>query len=214
MTSLADIRLAAAQPTLAQLLEGQGVRLSFAKDEAIFFEGDGADSFYLVVSGAVRTTRILGDGRRQVLGFYFAGELIGLEPGKAHRFTAEAVDAVEVLAIRRSALKAFAGDAALDRALWEAAQQELARAQEHLVLVGRMTASERVAHFLKDLAERTGGPQVQLPMSRQDMADYLGLTIETVSRMLGQLQSAEIIRLTSCRRFSVQRWDALRHAAA
>ena len=90
-------------------------------------------------------------------------------------------------------MKTFAGDEDLDRALWQATRRELERTQEHLLVLGRKTACEKVASFLMDLAQRDRSEQVALPMGRQDMADYLGLTIETVSRMLTQLQGASVV---------------------
>ena len=161
----------------------------------------------------MRTTRLLSDGRRQVGSFYYPGDLVGLETGEIHRFSAEALSDSLLLVVKRSALKAFAGDEAVDRAIWEATRRELERTQEHLLVLGRKTACEKVASFLMDLAEREGGEQISLPMGRQDMADYLGLTIETVSRMLTQLQGASVVEFDGCRRFRVKRWDALERLA-
>ncbi|WP_300573241.1 helix-turn-helix domain-containing protein [Phenylobacterium sp.] len=198
---------------LSEVMERLGLRMNFAKDEEIFCQDEEADLTYLVVSGAVRTTRLLSDGRRQVGSFYYPGDLVGLETGDIHRFSAEALSDSLLLVVKRSALKAFAGDEAVDRAIWEATRRELERTQEHLLVLGRKTACEKVASFLMDLAEREGGEQISLPMGRQDMADYLGLTIETVSRMLTQLQGASVVEFDGCRRFRVKRWDALERLA-
>ncbi len=198
---------------LSEVMERLGLRMNFAKDEEIFCQDEEADLTYLVVSGAVRTTRLLSDGRRQVGSFYYPGDLVGLETGEIHRFSAEALSDSLLLVVKRSALKAFAGDEAVDRAIWEATRRELERTQEHLLVLGRKTACEKVASFLMDLAEREGGEQISLPMGRQDMADYLGLTIETVSRMLTQLQGASVVEFDGCRRFRVKRWDALERLA-
>jgi CRP/FNR family nitrogen fixation transcriptional regulator len=199
---------------IVRVMQRLGLRSHYAKDEEIFAQDEDADFVYLVVSGAVRTTRLLMDGRRQVGGFYYAGDLIGLEVGPAHRYSAEALCDTEVLVVRRSGLKTFAGDGELDRAIWEATRRELDRAQEHILVLGRKTACEKVASFLKDLADRDDQDAVDMPMSRQDMADYLGLTIETVSRMLTQLQAACIVKFESCRRFKITRWSALEQMAA
>jgi CRP/FNR family nitrogen fixation transcriptional regulator len=198
---------------LSEVMERLGLRMNFAKDEEIFCQDEEADLTYVVVSGAVRTTRLLSDGRRQVGSFYYPGDLVGLETGDIHRFSAEALSDSVLLVVKRSALKAFAGDEAVDRAIWEATRRELERTQEHLLVLGRKTACEKVASFLMDLAEREGGEQISLPMGRQDMADYLGLTIETVSRMLTQLQGASVVEFEGCRRFRVKRWDALERLA-
>jgi CRP/FNR family nitrogen fixation transcriptional regulator len=114
--------------------------------------------------------------------------------------------------VKRSALHAFAGDGDLDRAIWEATRRELERTQEHLLVLGRKTACEKVASFLLDIAQREDAA-VALPMGRQDMADYLGLTIETVSRMVTQLQTSRIVEFQDSRHFQVKRWEALERLA-
>lgn len=214
MTLAYDVDTNAAPPAIVEVMQRLGLQMSFAKDEEIFGQDEDADLVHMVVSGAVRTTRLLSDGRRQIGSFYYPGDLIGLETGPIHRFSAEAICDATVLVVRRSALKAFAGDGQLDRAIWEATRRELERTQEHLLLLGRKTACEKVASFLMSLAERERGEQVSLPMSRQDMADYLGLTIETVSRMLTQLQTSAVVQFDGCRRFTIKRWQALEEMAA
>jgi CRP/FNR family nitrogen fixation transcriptional regulator len=217
MTLAYDIQTDAAPPAIAEVMHRLGLKMSYAKDEEIFAQDEDADLAHLVVSGAVRTTRLLSDGRRQVGAFYYAGDLIGLETAAVHRFSAEAICDSVVLVVRRSALKTFAGDGQLDRAIWEATRRELERTQDHLLVLGRKTACEKVASFLMSLAQREPEPssgRVSLPMSRQDMADYLGLTIETVSRMLTQLQGQAVVEFDGCRKFKVKRWDALEEMAA
>lgn len=203
-----------APAAIREVMQRLGTRMSYAKDEEIFAQDEEADLVHLVVAGAVRTTRLLSDGRRQVGGFYYPGDLIGLETGPAHRFSAEAISDSTVLVVRRTAIKAFAGDGQLDRAVWEATRRELERAQDHLLVLGRKTACEKVASFLMNLAQREPVERVSLPMSRQDVADYLGLTIETVSRMLTQLQGAAVVEFDGCRMFRVKRWEALEEMAA
>jgi CRP/FNR family nitrogen fixation transcriptional regulator len=214
MTLAYDSSSNAAPAGIAEVMRRMGLRTSYAKDEEIFAQDEHADLVHLVLSGAVRTTRLLADGRRQVGGFYYPGDLIGLEAGAVHRFSAEALCETEVLVVRRSALQTLAGDGHLDRAIWEAARRELERAQDHILVLGRKTACEKVASFLMDLAQHSEGERVVLPMSRQDMADYLGLTIETVSRMLTQLQGQAVVKFDGCRNFRVTRWDALEQMAA
>ena len=218
MTLAYDSRSDSAPPSIAEVMQRLGLKMPFAKDEEIFAQDEEADMAHMVVTGVVRTIRLLADGRRQVGAFYYAGDLIGLETGPIHRFSAEAICDSMILVVRRSALKAFAGDGQLDRAIWEATRRELERTQEHLLVLGRKTACEKVASFLMDLAQREGGGnpsgRYSLPMSRQDMADYLGLTIETVSRMLTQLQGQAVVEFDGCRKFMVKRWDTLEQMAA
>lgn len=196
-----------------------GLRLRFAKDEEIYGQDEDAELIYQVVSGTVRTTSVLRDGRRQIGDFYYPGEVFGVEPGQSHRFSAEALSDCEVVAVKPSALKAATSDDAFDRLVWRATCRDLDRAQEHMLLLGRKTASERVASFLIDLADRRGetpgrAEGVTLPMGRQDMADYLGLTIETVSRTLTQLQSRMVVEFAGLRRFHVNDRGALCRMAA
>jgi len=204
----------AAPPALAEIMERLGVRMTFAKGEEIFGQDEDADMIHFVLKGAVRTTRFLADGRRQIGDFYYAGDLIGLETGPVHRFCAEALTDCVVRVVKRSSLRAMSGDGQLDRAIWEATRRELERTQEHVLVLGCKTACEKVASFLMDLAQRHGAEDISVPMGRQDMADYLGLTIETVSRMVTQLQGAEVIEFNGSRNFRVKRWQALERLAA
>jgi CRP/FNR family nitrogen fixation transcriptional regulator len=218
MTLAYDTYSQGASTAILAVMQRLGTRMRYGKDEEIFAQDEIADLVHLVAAGAVRTTRLLNDGRRQVGAFYYPGDLIGLETGPIHRFSAEALCEATVMVVRRSALRAFAGDGQLDRAIWEATRRELERTQDHVLVLGRKTACEKVAGFLMDLAQRgaavPAGRQVSLPMSRQDMADYLGLTIETVSRMLTQLQGASVVEFDGYRNFTVTRWDALEDMAA
>lgn len=199
---------------LADAVQRLGSRMRFGKDEEVYAQEDQAEFIYRVVSGAVRTSRLMSDGRRQIAEFYYPGEMFGLEPGPEHRFSAEALCNCEILVLRRSALKTMSNDEPLERAIWHATRRELERAQEHLMLLGRKTACEKVASFLAEMAERRGLAAVELPMSRQDMADYLGLTIETVSRMLTQLQGSKVVEFAGCRQFRVSNPGALARLAA
>jgi len=201
-------------PHIDDVMERVGLRMTFAKGEEIFAQDDDADMIHSVVSGAVRTMRLTSDGRRQIGDFYYPGDIIGLEVGDTYRFSAEALSDCVVRVIKRSSLHALSGDGGLDRTLWEATRRELERTQEHLLMLGRKSACERVASFLRDVAQRMGSEDVSLPMGRQDMADYLGLTIETVSRMVTQLQGSQIVEFANSRQFRVTRWPALDRLAA
>jgi CRP/FNR family nitrogen fixation transcriptional regulator len=209
-----DLHSAPAASALAGAFERHGARMTYGRESEIYAQDDKVEMLYRVVRGVVRTTRFTIDGRRQVGDFYYAGDIFGLEPGPLHRFAAEALTDCEIVVVRRGAVRAFAGDAELDRAILEATRDEMERLQDHVVLLGRKSARERVAAFLMSIANRQAEAQVDLPMGRQDMADYLGLTIETVSRMLTQLQGDAIVAFPSTRRFEVRKWPALEALAA
>ncbi len=195
------------------VIERLGTRESVTKDAEIYVQSEPVERIYRVVSGAVRTTRLLSDGRRQVGEFYFPGDVFGLETGPEHRYSAEALCDSVVLSVKRATLRSGEASAELDRMIWEATAHELDRTQDHLLMLGRKTASERVASFLRGVIQRTGG-QGDLPMTRQDIADYLGLTIETVSRMLSQLQSSAVVEFDALRHFRVRNPQALERLAA
>ncbi len=182
--------------------ELDGSRLSFSRDDEIFGEGEPADYVYQLVSGAVRTYRLLSDGRRQIEAFHIAGDIFGLEAGIERRTTAEAITGAVVKAVKRSTLTGRAQeDGNMARALWRMTARELKRTQDHIMTLGRRSAAERLAGFLLELADEADTPdEVTLPMSRQDIADYLGLTIETVSRTFTQLQGSGYVAIPSSRR--------------
>lgn len=199
---------------IGDIMAQMGLRMSFARDEEIYAQEEDADLVYRVIEGAVRTTRLMSDGRRQVGDFYFEGDMFGLEPGETHKFSAEALSDCTVLVLKKSALMSLAqSDHRIERMIWAATSRELERAHEHVLLLGRKTACEKVASLLVSIAERTGGDKTELPMGRQDMADYLGLTIETVSRMLSQLQSSAIIAFNGVRNFRITNRAALARLA-
>jgi CRP/FNR family nitrogen fixation transcriptional regulator len=201
----------AAAHSLDGAIEMMGAPMLFARNAEIFGESEPAEYLYKVISGAVRTYKILADGRRQIGGFYLAGEVFGLESGEEHTFSAEAVSETRVLVIKRSALFALADrDSEIARQLWALTSGELRRLQDHVLALIK-TARERVVGFLLEMAERSrSGHRVELPMSRQDIADYLGLTIETVSRTLTQLEGTTAIALPNARCFELRDPAALR----
>lgn len=206
----------AGEHTLAGAIEMIGAAMNFERNVEIYGEEEPAEYFYQVVSGAVRTYKVLQDGRRQIGAFHLPGDMFGLEAGETHSFSAEAISDCTIRVAKRSAVVAMVGrDSELAADLWAATAKSLRRVQEHLLLLGRKTAEERVASFLLGMAGRTGNSDViELPMSRQDIADYLGLTIETVSRTLTHLENTAAIALPSSRRIllrspgSLQRLDA------
>lgn len=184
-----------------------GATRSFGKDEEIFGEGDRATCFYKVLSGAVRTSKLLSDGRRQIDAFHLPGDIFGIETGASHRFSAEALGDARIIVYRRCSLDSLsASDSAFHRQIVAAMMRSLERAQNHMLLLGRKSAVEKVASFLLDIAERaTDHGHVELPMSRVDIADHLGLTVETVSRSLTGLERRNIIALPAHRRSIVLR---------
>jgi len=195
-----------------------GVQMVLSKGEELFAEGDQAEYFYEVMSGAIRSCKLLSDGRRQIDAFHLRGDIFGLEAGSEHRFSAEAVGDVQVIAYRRSRLSAIIEqDAVFRDRIMTATLRNLQRAQDHMLLLGRKTAQEKLATFLLDMAERLSGDDehFDLPMQRSDIADHLGLTIETVSRTLTQFTRSGLIRLTPagrsislCNRMALKRLDA------
>ena len=204
------VRMPGGDRELGGVIELMGAPMSFARNAEIYGEGEAADYLYKVVSGTVRTYKVLTDGRRQVGGFYLPGEIFGLETDDEHGFSAEAITQCEVLVIRRSALVALADkDHDVARQLWTLTGNELRRVQSHILLLIK-SAQERVAAFLLEMEQRVcAGNAVELPMSRQDIADYLGLTIETVSRTLTNMENASTIELSSSRRIVLRNRSAL-----
>ena len=205
----------AASPSLADSLEMMGASMSYARNAEIYGEDEPTEYLYKLVSGTVRTSKILNDGRRQIGEFYLPGDLFGHEVGNEHSFSAEAITQVKVIVIKRSAVEALAArDNDVARQLWAMTGRELQRMQEHILLLIK-TAQERVAGFLLEMAERIKSTnEVELPMSRQDIADYLGLTIETVSRTLTILENSAAIALPSSRRIVLRNRTALRRLNA
>jgi CRP/FNR family transcriptional regulator, nitrogen fixation regulation protein len=195
---------------LGSALDLMGAPMSFGRNVEIYGESEPADYLYKVVSGTVRTYKVLTDGRRQVGGFYVAGDIFGLETGDEHTFSAEAIIESKVLVIKRSTVMALAErDHDVARALWTITGSELRRVQDHIMLLVK-SAQERVASFLLEMSARISADNaVELPMSRQDIADYLGLTIETVSRTLTILENASTIELSSSRRIVLRNRPAL-----
>jgi CRP/FNR family transcriptional regulator, nitrogen fixation regulation protein len=196
--------------SLEQSLPFMGATISYSRNAEIFGEDEPSDYLYKVISGSVRAYKILTDGRRQIGGFYLPGDVFGLESADEHTFSAEAITDTKLLVVKRSAVAALASrDAGIARELFGLTGRELRRMQERVLLLVK-SAQERVASFLLEMAERaSAGNIVELPMSRQDIADYLGLTIETVSRTLSGLESAAAIEVPTSRRIVLRNRPAL-----
>ena len=167
----------------------------YSRGAEIFGESEPAEYVYQVVDGAVRSYKLLCDGRRQIGAFHLVGDIFGLENGAVHRFTAEAIVDTTVLLAKRISLEHVAAtDALVAHALLTMTTSNLQHAEDHMLLLGRKTSLERVAAFLLEMDRRlTAAGVMALPMSRRDIADYLGLTLETVSRALSCLHEKGIL---------------------
>jgi len=187
-----------------------GAAMTCARNEEIFGEGEPAEYVYKVVGGAVRTSKILDDGRRQVMAFYMPGDFFGLEAAADHSSSCEAITDATVLVFKRSALIERAKrDGSVARKLWEITAGELGRAQDHILQLIR-SADERVGSFLLKMAAYSQTTnELDLPMSRQDIADHLGLTIETVSRTMRNFTAAGYIGLPTSRHVVLRNRSAL-----
>lgn len=190
-----------------------------AAHDAVFHEGEPADCVYTLVKGTIKLSKLLGDGRRQIVGFVFPGDFFGFAPDGTYPYTAEGVTPVALCRFPRSRLARLMRETPeLEHVLFERLVADLALAQEQMLLLGRMTAREKTAHFLLMLSRRAvrrhePPSPVALPMSRQDMADYLGLTIETVSRTFTSLRRSALIALPRPGVVELLDLDALRRIA-
>jgi CRP/FNR family transcriptional regulator, nitrogen fixation regulation protein len=184
--------------------------MRFTRNAEVYGEDEPAEYLYRVMTGVVRTYRMLDDGRRQIVAFYLPGDIFGVEAGDVHLSSAEAVTESQVLAVKRSRVLARAEyQKDLSNQLWILMAQELQRVQQHSFVLIK-SAEERVAGFLLEMAGRTSGSMaIDLLMSRQDIADYLGLTIETVSRTITHLVQSDVIALETSRRVHFRNRAAL-----
>ena len=195
--------------TALLLAAGQPSATTFYPEGAIIYaHGDKAGPLYVVEFGVVRICRLAADGRRQVHAFHFAGEVFGFEAGSEHQFYAESVNGAGVRSLRAS------GNDALAPNLLALALNSLVRAQQHQLVLGRRSATEKVAGFILDMIDRLGGDDiVGLPMQRNDVADYLGLTFETVSRALRVLKEEGAIRVPNAHQFEIVDLEKLQNLA-
>jgi CRP/FNR family nitrogen fixation transcriptional regulator len=192
--------------------------VSFSPGREVVGEGDPTESFFLVMGGLFRAVKFTPDGRRQVFAFYMVGDLCGLEPDGTHKLTIEAVDnAAMAILPRRSCRLRMIDHPEVISALFDGATRALTTTIDHMMIIGRNSADERLAWFLTMLAARSAGPSarmVNLAMQRQDIADYLGLTIETVSRTFTHFRDRGLINLPHKRLVEILRPRALAQLAA
>ena len=196
----------------------EGLIVPFEAGQEVVGEGDPTESYYLVMRGMFRAVKFTRDGRRQVFAFYMPGDICGLEPDAVHKLTIEAVDAAAMAVLPRHACRIrMNDDPRLNAALFDGATRALTLSIDHMMMIGRSSAEERLAWFLTMLSARSAGPDalvLDLAMQRQDIADYLGLTIETVSRTFTLFRDRGFLKLPRKRRVEIVRPDALARLAA
>jgi CRP/FNR family nitrogen fixation transcriptional regulator len=185
---------------------------TYRKDEEIYGEDEPAEYVYQIIRGAVRTYKLLSDGRRQIGAFHLPGDVFGLESGTTHRLAAEAIMDTTVRLVKRSSLEQAAnGNVQVARKLWGITAGELRHAENHMLLLGRKNAMERVANFLLEMDRRLAvAGMMALPMCRRDIGDYLGLTLETVSRALSQLHGEGVLGFSGARQIVLRNRQRLR----
>lgn len=207
---------AVAEESVHNALRSLGSVCRFGRNETIFSDGADANASYKVVSGAVRLIKLMPDGRRHVAGFALEGDLFGLEWTGVYGLTAESVTEVTAIRYGRTQLERLGEERPeVRRQLTERLRMDLCAAHQHLLSLGCKTARERVAWFLLSLARRGGTGQtcVSVPMGRQDIADYLGLTIETVCRTLSELRASSAIAIPGRHEIVIRSIVRLRMAA-
>jgi len=200
-------------------LDALAERINLRPGEALTRQGDPADHLFNITSGSVRVFGLMPDGRRQITGFLFSGDFLGLAAEADYAFSAEAIEPVTVCRFDAREYRALMlRTPALEAQLFRRMSHELTAARDQMMLLGRKTAVERLASFLLDLpthdpARPTAPGHVRLPMTRSEIADYLGLTIETVSRALTRLKTTGVIRLLSLTELRIEQPDRLRAIA-
>jgi CRP-like cAMP-binding protein len=186
---------------------------SLKRDGTVFTEGDSARYFFRVISGAVRSCQLLADGRRHISEFFLPGDFIALDTDGVYRFTAEAITETTLRRYPRSVIDQSLAPR-FHRQLLALLSRQLVAAQQQMLLLGRKTATERVASFLLTMAARSKDAEhMSLPMTRNDIADHLGLTTETVSRAFSQLKMQGVIGLDGAANVVVQDGEALEELA-
>jgi CRP/FNR family nitrogen fixation transcriptional regulator len=214
-TSLVDkAHLGGFSPVGASHVHVTSTEFSYRKGVEVYGEKEPAVYVYQVTSGAIRTYKLLSDGRRQIGAFHLVGDIFGLENGDLHRFTAEAVVDTTLRLVKRRSLESVAEhDVLVANNLLSLTTSNLRHAEDHMLLLGRKTALERVAAFLLEMDRRlTATDIIALPMCRRDIADYLGLTLETVSRALSNLHSRGILGFSGPSQRQIVLLDRLRLA--
>lgn len=200
--------------SLRDLFKGQPTH-AYSAGEAIIWEGDPADQIFDIVEGVLRVCKVLSDGRRAIVGFIYPGDVLGVSFQNRYLFTAEAVTDVKVRRFSRGRFFSLISESpALRPQLFALLCDEMSAAQDQMLLLGRKNAEERVVSFLLAIHRKNGvGNDIRLPMSRLDIADYLGLTIETVSRMMTSLIRRGFIAAGGRHTLTLRRLSLLREIA-
>jgi CRP/FNR family transcriptional regulator, anaerobic regulatory protein len=201
-------------PRLRDLFRSQPTE-TFGPGQALLWEGDEAVHIFDVLEGVLRVYRMMPDGRRAIVGFIHPGDVLGVSFQDRYLFTAEAVTQVKVRRFARGRFFAMINESpALRPQLFATLCDEMSAAQDQMLLLGRKTAEERVVSFLLAIHRKSAtGAEVELTMSRQDMADYLGLTIETVSRMMTSLTRRDLIAAVGRHTVTLRKLSTLRKIA-
>jgi CRP/FNR family transcriptional regulator len=193
--------------------------LHFEGQETLFREGDPGQAVFTIISGAVKVYKLMPDGRRQITGFFFRGDMFGFCVDDLYAYTAEAITPVRACRLPMARLRALSDTAPEVQArIMTRMTQKLASFHDHVLLLGRKTARERVATFLLNLSDRAlrRGEQpspLALPMGRADIADHIGLTVETVSRAMTWFRREEVLDLPSPSQVAIRRPERLRAIA-
>jgi CRP/FNR family transcriptional regulator len=194
-----------------------GWTMKLSPGQTLFYEGDPATRVFTLTRGTLKLYKLLADGRRHVTGFMHPGNFLGISIDDEHAFSAEALEDAQLCWFPRNRFDDFVEEhSSMERELYLMAAHELAAAQQQMVLLGRKTATERLASFLMLLSERANGDcasSIKLPMSRSDIADYLGLTKETVSRVFSAFRRDRVIRLRSVNEVEIVDRGALEQLA-
>ncbi len=191
-----------------------GVEISVKRGEMIFDEGDDALYLYKLVSGSVRLARVMEEGYRQICDFILPGNLLGFASDDQHEFSGQAIEDCVLIRYRRSAMAALISEnGAFARDLQEMTASGLFGAYEHMLRLRQRSAKDRILWFLQAMSRRARTPEIlHLPMSRCDIADYLGMAHETVSRVFTQLKKAGVITEAAVNHIKILKPAALRHA--
>lgn len=196
-------------------LSSSATAVKLQAGRTVFYEGDDSTFLFNVVTGAIRLSKLLPDGRRQITGFLFPGDFLGLAVAQVYAYSAEALTDTSLCRFSRKSLTAIMERfPKLEHQLLSLASNELVQAQEQLMILGRKTATERVATVLLGLAKRIGqqddgGQTLDLPMTRHDLGDYTGLSTETVSRVISRLREDGVIDTAGARSVHIPETDAL-----
>ena len=202
-------------PHCIEKLQRLITRIHLEPKQVLFIEDEAASHHFTIVEGVISIAKTIADGRRQIVGFLFPGDFVGIISEGAYSFAAQAVTKVELCRFPRQSFEALAKEfPELEHRLLRAVSTDLVEAQKHMLILGRQTAEERLVSFLLHLSERAprrGEPDnpVRLPMSRGDIGDYLGLSLETVSRTFTVLRDKGLVALTDAHTVELRNRDEL-----